>query len=102
MLENGHHLHAGDPRPIPGGLDSNGIPTPDPTKVFVHVLEPGIDSEMSTITDFNGIVAGAEIRGTARGTDGTTYGFDCDMRFMTGAYVDLSGRLVKKGTFGFI
>jgi hypothetical protein len=98
----GHPPQAGDPRPIPGGLDSNGIPTPDPTQVFVHVLAPGIDSEMSTITDFNGVVAGAEIRGTARGSDGRTYGFDCDMRFMTGTYVDLNGRLVKRGTFGFI
>jgi hypothetical protein len=78
------------------------VPTPDPTKAFIHVLPPGIGFEMSTITDFNGIVAAAEIRGTAGGSDGTSYGFDCDMRFMTGTYVDLNGRLVKKGTFGFI
>ena len=90
----------GMPNPIPGGFDSNFQPVP--SNPLVHVLPPGIGFEMSTITDFNGIVGGAEIRGTARGSDGTTYGFDCDMRFMTGTYVDLTGRLVKQGTFGFI
>jgi len=90
---------SGDPRPIPGGLDENFQPVAaDP---LVHVLPPGIGFEMSTITDFDGIVGGSEIRGTARGSDGTTYDFDTDMRFMSGTYVDLDGR-VRSGTFGFI
>jgi hypothetical protein len=97
----GHHLHRGDPRPIPGGFDSNFVPTPDPTQAFVHVLPPGIGFEMSTITDFKGIVAGSEIRGTARGSDGTGYDFDTDMRFMQGTYIDVTGR-VREGSFGFI
>src|SRR5689334_4966999 len=75
----------GEPRPIPGGFDENfGLVPSDP---FIHVLPPGIGFEMSTITDFNGVVAAAEIRGTAHGSDGTTYGFDADMRFMRGVYV---------------
>jgi len=90
---------AGDPRPIPGGFDENfGLATHDP---FIHVLPPGINFEMSTITDFNGVVGGSEIRGTASGSDGSTWGFDTDMRFMVGSYVDLDGRL-RKGSFGFI
>jgi hypothetical protein len=56
---------------------------------------------MSTITDFNGIVAGSETRGKARGGDGTSWDFDTDMRFMHGMYRSLDGR-VRKGTFGFI
>jgi hypothetical protein len=56
---------------------------------------------MSTITNFNGVVAGSEIRGSARGSDGSKWDFDTDMRFMTGTYVALDGRL-RQGAFGFI
>jgi hypothetical protein len=90
---------SGDPRPIPGGFDSTFAPVPsDP---FIHVLPPSLGFEMSSITDLSGVVGAAEIQGTARGSDGTTYGFDTDMRFMTGTYVGLDGR-VRKGSFGFI
>ena len=90
---------AGDPVPIPGGLGANFVPVPqDP---FIHVLPPGIGFEMSTITDFKGVVGGSEIRGTARGSDGTTYDFDTDMRFMQGSYIATDGRL-RTGSFGFV
>ena len=87
------------PRPIPGGLDKTFVPVP--RNAFVHVLGPGIGFEMATITDFDGIVAGSETRGTAHGSDGTTYDFDTDMRFMHGSYVGLDGRR-RIATFGFI
>ena len=87
------------PRPIPGGFDQSFKMVPkDP---FIHVLAPGIGSEMSTITDFTGVVGASEIRGTAHGSDGSTYDFDTDMRFMRGDYVGLD-RHVHHGTFGFI
>jgi hypothetical protein len=93
---------AGDPRPIPGGFlitdDFFGVVSADPT---IHVLPPGINFEMSTITDFDGVVGASEIRGTAHGSDGSTYSFDTDMRFMQGTYVDTDGR-VRKGSFGFV
>jgi len=90
---------SGAPRPIPGGFDESFNLVPhDP---FIHVLPPGVGFEMSTITDFNGVVGGSEIRGTAHGSDGTAYSFDTDMRFMRGTYVDLDGR-VQHGSFGFI
>jgi len=87
------------PRPIPGGLDKSFMPVPkDPV---VHVLSPGIGFEMATITDFHGVVAGSETRGTAHGSDGTSYDFDTDMRFMHGSYIGLDGRL-RSAAFGFI
>ena len=87
------------PRPIPGGFDQNFNPVPhDP---FIHVLPPSVGFEMSTITDFRGTIAAAEIQGRARGSDGTRYTFDCDMRFMRGTYVALDGR-VREGSFGFV
>ena len=87
------------PRPIPGGFDENFNLVAD--DAAFHFFPPGIGFDMSTITDFNGIVGGSEIRGTAQGTDGTTYDFDTDMRFMRGVYIGLDGRL-RTGSFGFI
>jgi hypothetical protein len=87
------------PRPIPGGLSKAFKPVPK--HPFVHVLSPGIGSEMSTITDLKGVVAGSEIRGTAQGSDGSKWGFDTDMRFMHGVYIG-TDRRVRHGTFGFI
>jgi hypothetical protein len=87
------------PRPIPGGFDANFKPVP--RHPVVHVLAPGIGSEMATITDFHGYVGASEIRGTAHGSDGSAFDFDTDMRFMRGDYVGLD-RKVHHGTFGFI
>ena len=88
-----------DPSPIPGGFDENFNIVP--SGAFIHVLPPAIGFEMSTITDFQGVLAAAEIQGTARGNDRTTYTFDADMRFMKGRYVSVDG-LVRQGSFGFI
>jgi hypothetical protein len=87
------------PRPIPGGFDQSFNLVP--SGAFIHVLPPGIGFEMSSITDFDGVIGASETRGTAHGSDGTRYGFDCDMRFMRGTYVGLDGRL-HHGSFGFI
>jgi hypothetical protein len=88
------------PRPIPGGLSLTTF-TFVPSGADLHFFSPGIGFEMSTITDFNGVIGGSETRGAAHGSDGTSYSFDCDMRFMRGVYVGLDGRL-HNGSFGFI
>jgi hypothetical protein len=88
------------PRPIPGGLSLSTFEFV-PSGADFHFLPPGIGFEMSTITDFKGIVGGSETRGTATGSDGTIYSFDADMRFMQGLYVGLDGR-PHYGSFGFI
>lgn len=88
-----------DPRPIPGGFDESFNPVPrDP---FIHVLPPGIPFEMSTITNFRGVIAAAEVQGRARGSDGSRYAFDVDMRFMRGNYIAMDGK-ARNATFGFI
>src|SRR5262249_44951337 len=93
---------AGDPSPIPGGLKftATGFDLV-PSDPDLHLLLPGIGFEMSTITDFKGVVGGSEIRGTATGSDGSSWEFDTDMRFMQGTYVDTGGR-VRTGSFGFV
>jgi len=88
------------PRPIPGGFRLSDFSFV-PSGADFHFLLPGIGFEMSTITDFVGVVGGSETRGTAHGRDGSTYVFDCDMRFMQGLYVGLDGRQ-HVGSFGFI
>ncbi len=88
-----------DPSPIPGGFDENFNIVP--SGAVFHVLPPIIGFEMATITDFRGVIAAAEIQGTAQGTDGTQYTFDTDMRFMHGGYIGMDGRQ-HQGSFGFI
>ena len=70
-----------------------------------HLTFPGPGVDPSSITDFNGFVGIADVRGTGTATnpDGSTeiLLFDTDMRFMTGVYVGVDGR-VHKGTFGFV
>jgi hypothetical protein len=101
LLRAGRALAASgfDPKPIPGGFDENFNIVPN--GAFIHILPPAIGFEMATITDFKGVIAAAEIQGTARGTDGTQYTFDTDMRFMQGRYIGMDGRQYQ-GAFGFI
>jgi len=88
------------PKPIPGGL-SLATFSPVPANPDVHVLPPAVGFEMSTITDFNGTVAAADTQGTASGSDGSSWFFDADMRFMDGEYVGEDGNH-HHGTFGFV
>ena len=85
-----------DPLPIPGGFDENFNIVPK--GAAYHVLSPAIGSEMSSITDFNGVIAAGEIQGTAAGG---AYNFDCDMRVMQGMYVG-TDRRIRQGIFGFV
>jgi hypothetical protein len=63
-------------------------------------LPPALGFDVSTITDFSGFVAAAEIQGDAAG-GGSSFTFDADMRLMQGKYVGKDGR-VRQGSFGFI
>lgn len=95
-----HHHGLGAPKPIPGGFGPD-FTTLLPSDPFIHVLPPAVGVEMSTITDFNGIVAAGEVQGTAQGSDASSYWFDADMRFMSGDYVDDQGRR-REHAFGFV
>jgi len=96
----------GDPKPIPGGF-SLPFFVPVPSDPFIHVLPPILmfppsqPLDMSTIGDLDGTIGAADIQGTAQGSDGTTFTFDADMRFMRGTYVDTAGN-VQHGSFAFI
>jgi hypothetical protein len=88
------------PKPIPGGLDllGNG-------QIF-HVFLPGTAPELSTITDFNGVLGATDVLGTWSGGGVTAppsgpLAFDADMRFMTGEYIGRDGRH-HQGTFAFV
>jgi len=89
------------PKPIPGGIQFFG----PGTEVF-HVFPIAHGFEPSSITDFHGFIAAAEVQGTGTATDtntGTTSSltFDVDNRFMQGIYIGVDGEK-HRGTFGFI
>ena len=89
------------PRPIPGGIQPFG-----PGTELFHVFPVGPGVEESTITDFHGFIAAAEIQGTGIGTQTDTGSassllFDVDMRFMQGVYIGFDGEK-HFGTFSFI
>jgi hypothetical protein len=84
-----------EPKPIPGG----SVPPP----VGPHAWLPQRGLEPSTIFDFEGTVALADIYGSGEARQsGHSFpaNFNADMRFMTGRYVDLDG-VTREGTFGF-
>ena len=92
-----------EPRPIPGGISVGDVgfhvdgPAPGPTTTAPT-------AEMSTIFDFDGIVAAAEVQGTGTGRQSgvpVPMAFDTDMRFMRGRYRGMDGRMYR-ATFGFI
>jgi len=89
---------------------SNAAPKPTAQQVTLNGVTfslaffgPGVDP--SSIGDFNGFVAVADVQGngTATNPDGSTEPllFDTDMRLMSGVYVGQDGA-VHKGTFGFV
>jgi hypothetical protein len=90
------------PNPIPGGLPLLDIVTGGAQHgPIFHVFLPAFGNEVSTITDFKGTIAAAEIQGTGVTNSNETLTFDADMRFMSGRYVSVDGR-TREGTFGFV
>jgi hypothetical protein len=99
-----------DPKPIPGGTQLGPI-FGAPTDELFHFFRqaPGIASpniESSTITDFNGLIGVAHIRGSGTATNTKTGAktrllYDADLRFMTGEYVGVDGKK-HHGTFALV
>jgi hypothetical protein len=84
-----------EPSPIPGG----SVPPP----AGAHVWLPQRGLEPSTIFNFDGTVALADIYGSGEANQsGHSFpvNFNADMRFMTGRYVGLDG-MTREGSFGF-
>jgi len=96
------------PNPIPGGLELapgfiiHVFPPGDPavTLPFSGLPLAGFDVEPVTLTDFNGSAALAYHVGTARGSDGTTYNLETDIRAFEGEYM-VEG-VVHRGSFALI
>ncbi len=92
---------------VPALAEASSVdPTPIPETLFgkFHVQLPGPDTELSTITDFSGILGVAAVSGTGTGTITgvpTPLVFDADMRFMQGQYIGMNGQN-HEGTFVFV
>jgi hypothetical protein len=97
------------PRPIPhitgpGHFFFPGPPDGSAPPSFPHFPFAGFDP--STITDFKGLVANADLNFGGTGTDlntgeSTPYAFHTDWRFFKGTFVAIDG-LEHKGTLTFI
>ena len=85
------------PRPIPH------ITTPPGQHFFFP--GPVTGGDPSTVTDFQGMIAQADLFFTGTGTkldtgESATYGFHTDWRFMTGVFIGVDG-LQHNGTLSF-
>jgi hypothetical protein len=97
------------PEPIPGGIELGPgqvihVWGPGPADVTLPVSGfplQGVDTEPTTIKDFDGFSAVAYHVGTATGSDGTQYPFETDVRAFQGTYVDRMGTR-SFATFGYI
>lgn len=93
------------PPVLAGEGDAVVPPTPIPFgDGGTHHFLPGRGKEVSTINDFNGVVAIGQLRGAGTGTDTTTgattrLSFSVDNRFLAGQYVGVDGRL-HRAAFG--
>src|SRR5438128_2553044 len=63
------------PKPIPGGTDLRAVLGLPSGPVF-HFFFPAFGLEVSTITDFRGSVAAAEVQGSGLTNAGTTLFYD--------------------------
>ncbi len=84
------------PRPIPGGIQPFG----PGTEVF-HLFLPGPGVEPSSITDFRGTIGVAAVQGKGTSSDGRSWLYDTDLRFMRGVFIGKDGE-EHQGTFGFV
>jgi hypothetical protein len=97
------------PVPIPGGIELApgqvihvwGPGSSDVTLPFSGGTLQGLDTEPTTIRDFNGFAAVAFHAGTATAADGTVYDFETDVRAFQGVYVDATN-IRRVGSFGFV
>lgn len=92
---SGSHV---DPKPIPGGFTAFGV--------FIHHFPPVSGNEPSQITDFQGVIGLANLKGTGTGINthtgaSTPLLFTVDNRFMKGTYIGVDGKQ-HRGTFAFI
>ena len=83
---------------FPGPPDGSAPPS------FPHFPNAGFDP--STITDFKGVIANADLNFAGTGTDlntgnSTPYTFHTDWRFFKGTFVSIDGHM-REGTLSFI
>jgi hypothetical protein len=108
VLANASTTQTGDPRPIPGGTQIDGLglfhfyfPTAQNPVGSPDTIESG-HGDPSTITDFNGFIgAGDWGGGTGKDHQGHTLYWAADVRFMDGEFVGLDGHR-HLGAFAFV
>jgi len=105
--EGEHRDCPAPPRPIPNLISPPGIHFFFPGPVDAsYKTSPTTGHDPSVITDFHGVIAGADMTFSGIGTDlntgkSATYNFHADMRFMKGIFVGLDNE-EHHGEIGFV
>jgi hypothetical protein len=89
QIPDGPFIHAQGPGPEGKGLPISGFPY------------TGLNSDYTTIGNFDGFTALAYVTGEATGSDGKKYLLETDMRAFKGTYKDANG-MERTGTFAFV
>jgi hypothetical protein len=89
-------------RPTPVQAQGASIAVPKDLARPEHFTEwaPGAGRFVSTVDNFAGIVAVANIQGTGKDNAGNTLLWEVDVRAIQGVYLDPGG-VTQRGTFGF-
>jgi hypothetical protein len=90
------------PIPLPLSLAGNPFGGPD---IYQNIpgpadAPPPFGNEPNQITNFNGFYGGARVQSTGTGSDGKTYLWDADLRFMQGTYQALNGAQYRRTFVG--
>ena len=85
---------ASEPIPV---LDGERFLSPGPRTLHFD----GLNADPSTIGNFQGVVALAYMRGTARDATGRPFAMATDIRIFEGDYVSADGA-PRRGTFAFV
>lgn len=87
--------------PAAAGQDSSFTGPPVVPKTLVpSQFFPAPGRWISTVDNFNGLVAVANVQGTGKDNRGNSYNFEVDVRAMQGNYIDPGGHS-HRGTFCF-
>jgi len=80
--------------PVQGG------PPPVPKTIDFGSFFPGVGRFVSTVDNFDGLVAVANIQGTGKDNNGNPVEFEVDVRSLQGVYAQAAG-FQQRGTFVF-
>ena len=88
------------PWPAQAQAQAPAAPPPVPKALVAQNFKPGPGRYVSTVDNFDGLVAVANMQGTGKDGQGKTLYWEADLRAIQGVYMNTKG-LTQRGTFVF-